>query len=188
MVCLGNELRSFWHFWDCIQVLYLRLFCWLWGLLHSKGFLPTVADIMVIWIKFAHSHPFYFSSPQLAHWLPPNGQWWFFTLNKDHQWDNQSTRHVLQLRGAAEGHVPPSQGRTKHGLLEKGIANHFSILAPPWTVWKGKKIDTCQSDIHEFVALQDKEHFYHPRNFSYSSLHSISHFYFPYPGNHCSDF
>ena len=31
---------------------------------------------------------------------------------------------------------------TKHGLLEKGMANHFSILAlrTPWTVWKGKKI------------------------------------------------
>ena len=26
----------------------------------SKGFLPTVVDIMVIWIKFTHSHPFYF--------------------------------------------------------------------------------------------------------------------------------
>ena len=31
-------------------------FCWLWWLLHSsKGFLPTVVDIMVIWVKF---HPF----------------------------------------------------------------------------------------------------------------------------------
>ena len=31
---------------------------------------------------------------------------------------------------------------TKHGPLEKGMANHFSILALriPWTVWKGKKI------------------------------------------------
>ena len=31
---------------------------------------------------------------------------------------------------------------TKCGLLEKGMANHFSILAlrTPWTVWKGKKI------------------------------------------------
>ena len=30
----------------------------------------------------------------------------------------------------------------KYGPLEKGIANHFSILALriPWTVWKGKKI------------------------------------------------
>ena len=32
----------------------------------------------------------------------------------------------------------------KHGPLEKGMANHFSILAlrTPWTVWKGKKICT----------------------------------------------
>ena len=31
---------------------------------------------------------------------------------------------------------------TKQGPLEKGMANHFSILAlrTPWTVWKGKKI------------------------------------------------
>ena len=33
-VCLGNEQRSFCHFWDCTQVLHFRLFCWLWGLLH----------------------------------------------------------------------------------------------------------------------------------------------------------
>ena len=32
-VCLGNEQRSFCSFWDCIQVLYFRLFCSLWGLL-----------------------------------------------------------------------------------------------------------------------------------------------------------
>ena len=33
MVCLGNEQRSFCRFWDCIQVLHFRLFCWLWWLL-----------------------------------------------------------------------------------------------------------------------------------------------------------
>ena len=33
IVCLGNEQRSFCHFWDCIQVLHFGLFCWLWGLL-----------------------------------------------------------------------------------------------------------------------------------------------------------
>ena len=32
MICLGNEQRSFCHFWDCIQVLYFGLFCWLWQL------------------------------------------------------------------------------------------------------------------------------------------------------------
>ena len=29
MVCLGNEQRSFCHFWDCIQVLHFVLFHWL---------------------------------------------------------------------------------------------------------------------------------------------------------------
>ena len=30
MICLWKEQRSFCHFWDCIQVLHLGLFCWLW--------------------------------------------------------------------------------------------------------------------------------------------------------------
>ena len=55
LVCLGNKLKSYCCFWDCTEVLHFGLFCWLWGLLHfldSKGFLPTVVDIMVFWIKF----------------------------------------------------------------------------------------------------------------------------------------
>ena len=34
------------------------------------------------------------------------------------------------------------RGLTECGPLEKGMANHFSILAlrTPWTIWKGKKI------------------------------------------------
>ena len=34
MVCLRDEQRSFYCFWDCIQVLNFRLFCWLWWILH----------------------------------------------------------------------------------------------------------------------------------------------------------
>ena len=34
MVCLGNEQRSFCHFWNCTQGLHFGLFCWLWWLLH----------------------------------------------------------------------------------------------------------------------------------------------------------
>ena len=34
MLCLGNEQRSFCHFWDCTQVVHFRFSCWLWGLLH----------------------------------------------------------------------------------------------------------------------------------------------------------
>ena len=51
------------------------------------------------------------------------------TLNKDQQWDNKDTRNVIQLCAAAEGHVPASQGLTKYGPVEKGMANHFSILS-----------------------------------------------------------
>ena len=60
MVCLGNELRSFCRFWDCIQVLhFIDSFVDYDGYsISSKGFLPTVVDIMVIWIKFTHSNPF----------------------------------------------------------------------------------------------------------------------------------
>ena len=62
MVFLGNKQRSFCHFWDCTQVLHFRLFFWLWRLLHFfSRFLPTVIDVMAIWIKFDHSSPFYFT-------------------------------------------------------------------------------------------------------------------------------
>ena len=59
MVCLGDEQRSFCHFWDCIQVMHFRLFCWPWWYsISSEGFLPAIVDIMVIWVKFTHSSPF----------------------------------------------------------------------------------------------------------------------------------
>ena len=50
--CLGNEQRSFCHFWDCIQVLYFGLFVDHDGYsISSRGFLPTVVDIMVIYFQ-----------------------------------------------------------------------------------------------------------------------------------------
>ena len=41
MVCLGDEQRSFCRFWDCIQVLHFRLFCWPWWLLHFFWGIPA---------------------------------------------------------------------------------------------------------------------------------------------------
>ena len=41
MVCLGNKQRSFCHFWDCIQVLHFRLFCWPRWLLHFFWGIPA---------------------------------------------------------------------------------------------------------------------------------------------------
>ena len=59
MVCLGNKQRSFCCFWDCIQVLHFGLSVDYDGYsISSKGFLPTVVDIMVIWVKFTLSSPF----------------------------------------------------------------------------------------------------------------------------------
>ena len=48
---------------------------------------------------------------------------------ENQQWHNQGTGHVLWLHGTAEGHISASLGQTKCGLLDKGIANHFNILA-----------------------------------------------------------
>ena len=41
VVCLGNEQRSFCHFWDCIQVLHFGLVCWPWWLLHFFWGIPA---------------------------------------------------------------------------------------------------------------------------------------------------
>ena len=54
MVCLGNEQRSFCRFWDCIQESFV---CYDGYSISSKGFLPTVVDVKVIWIKFMHPSP-----------------------------------------------------------------------------------------------------------------------------------
>ena len=34
--CLRNKQRSFCRFWDCIQVLHFRFFCWLWQVFKLK--------------------------------------------------------------------------------------------------------------------------------------------------------
>ena len=59
MVCLGNEPRSFCHFWFCTQVMHFGLFIDYEGYsISSKGFLPIVVEVMVLCSKFILSHPF----------------------------------------------------------------------------------------------------------------------------------
>ena len=55
MVCLGSKWRSFCLFWDCILDSFVDHEGYS---ISSKGFLPTLVDIIVIRIKFAHSHIF----------------------------------------------------------------------------------------------------------------------------------
>ena len=57
MVCLGNRDHSV--VFETASMYCILDFCWLWWLLHFfEGILPTIVDIMVIWVKFTHSSPF----------------------------------------------------------------------------------------------------------------------------------
>ena len=59
VVCLGNKWRSFCHFEIAPKYCILDSSVEYEGYsICSMGFLPTEVDIMVIWTKFAHSHPF----------------------------------------------------------------------------------------------------------------------------------
>ena len=68
--------------------------------------------------------------------LPMNVQGWFplgwtgliSLQSKGLSRDNKGTRNVIRLCRTTEGTVPASQSMTKRGPLEKGMANHFSIL------------------------------------------------------------
>ena len=110
---------------------------------HGEAGGPLLLGILQHWLKTPldllprhSSRAFDLTS---SHMLPDT-RWpvKVYMLNQDQQWDNQSTKHVIQLRWAAEGHVPVSEGLTKRGPLEKIMENHFSIfsLRTPWTVWK----------------------------------------------------
>ena len=56
MVCFGNQQRSFCFFEIASKYCISDSFVDCDGYsISSKGFLPTVVDIMVIWVKFTHS-------------------------------------------------------------------------------------------------------------------------------------
>ena len=59
MVCLGNVQRPFCHFENALKFCILDCFMYYVGYsISSKRFLPTVVDVMVIWIQFSHSSPY----------------------------------------------------------------------------------------------------------------------------------
>ena len=62
LVCFGNKLRSFCHFEIALKYCISDSLVDYEGYsISSKGFLPTVVDIMVIRIKFTHFRPFWFT-------------------------------------------------------------------------------------------------------------------------------
>ena len=59
IICLGHKWRSFCHFWLAPKYWILDCFVDHEGYsISSRGFLPAVVDILVIWVKLAHSHSF----------------------------------------------------------------------------------------------------------------------------------
>ena len=61
MIWLGNEQRWLCHFWDCIQVYSSDYSVGYDGYsISSKGLLPTIVDIMIIWVN--SPIPIHFSS------------------------------------------------------------------------------------------------------------------------------
>ena len=70
MVCLENESRSFCHFWDAPKYCISDSFVDYDGhSISSRRFLPTVVDIMVMWVRFTHSSPFNFLIPKMSNWF-----------------------------------------------------------------------------------------------------------------------
>ena len=62
MVCLENKQRSFYCFEVSSKYCISDSFVYYDGYsIVSFGFFPTIEDIMVIWVKFIHSRPFYFT-------------------------------------------------------------------------------------------------------------------------------
>ena len=65
MIWLGNEQRSFCHFWDCIQVLHFTVLVVYEGYSIFLKRLPKIVDMMVIWVKFTRSVHFSLLIPKM---------------------------------------------------------------------------------------------------------------------------
>ena len=69
MFCLGKEPRSFCHFWVAPKYYISDSTVDYEGYsTSSKGFLLTIVDLMVIWIKFTHSYPYDHPSSKICVW------------------------------------------------------------------------------------------------------------------------
>ena len=141
MVCLGKELRSFCHFWNCIQVLRFGL-CWLGWLLHFflgilahsnryNGYLSSIhpfQSILVRWFlkcqnsllpSLVWSFPIFLDS-----WIPINhGKFW-------KRWTPENlTCFSRNLNAGQEATVRTRHGTTDWFQIGKG-AHQGCILSP----------------------------------------------------------
>ena len=93
MICLGNKIAPKY----CISDSFVDYEGYS---VSSKGFLPMVVDIVVIWIKFAHS----FSHPNLSPCCCPV-IWWYLTLCNPKNCSTPGFPVLHRLLGFAQTHV-----------------------------------------------------------------------------------
>ena len=126
MVSLENEQRSVCHFWDCTQVLHFGIFVDYEGYcISSKGFLPTVVDIMVIWIKWTILVHFSSLIPRMSTFtlalscLTTSNLPWFIYLTFQVPMQYCSLQHLTLLS-------PPDTSTTGH-CFHFGSASSFLL-------------------------------------------------------------
>ena len=93
MICLGNKIAPKY----CISDSFVDYEGYS---VSSKGFLPMVVDIVVIWIKFAHS----FSHPNLSPCCCPV-IWWYLTLCNPKNCSTPGFPVLHHLPELAQAHV-----------------------------------------------------------------------------------
>ena len=98
-----------------------------WISLQSKGHSRVFSNTTVQKHQFFGAQPSLYFSYHINTWLP----------EKLELWQDTAMHFCISFSWGLSW----SPSLTKHGPLEKGMANHFSILAlrAPWTAWKGKK-------------------------------------------------
>ena len=129
MICLGNKIAPKY----CISDSFVDYEGYS---VSSKGFLPMVVDIVVIWIKFAHS----FSHPNLSPCCCPV-IWWYLTLCNPkncstpglpvhHQLPELTQTHVYRVGDAIQSSHPlsspsPAFNPSQHqGLFQWVSSSH----------------------------------------------------------------
>jgi len=156
MVCPRNKVRSFCRFWKCTQVLlFWTLVDYEGYSVSSKEFLSTVADIMVMLVKFSHS---YFSSvvPKMLRFtlaiscLTSSYLPWFMDLTFKILMQYCSLQHQTLLS-------PPDTSTTGHhfcfGTAASFILKLFLIVfcSSPVVSWTSSDLGGSSSGVISFL-------------------------------------
>ena len=131
LVCLGKEQRSFCRFWDCIQVLHFRLFCWPWHVKMEAGIKLASQKAMA-----AHSSVLAWRIPGTGepHGLPSMG-----SHRVGHDWSDLAAAASSGSDDKESVYNAGNPGSVSRlgDTLEKGMATHSNILA--WRIlWTEK--------------------------------------------------